>query len=79
MEEKKNISEMTKEESLRQQLELLAEASKGSAFEDLPALTSSMLSVCRALDTMSMSNDTTKIPVYIGKKQIDEIIVQKYY
>lgn len=79
MEEKKNICEMTEKEILRQQLELLAEASKGSDFEDLPLLTSSMISVYKTLNTVNLDNDNIQIPVYIGKKQIEEITVQKHY
>lgn len=41
----KKISEMTEKEILRQQLELLAEASKNAADFDLATLTNAMVSV----------------------------------
>lgn len=44
-EKKKNISEMTKEEILRQQLELLAEASVNASYEELQTLTNAMVTV----------------------------------
>nr|WP_288829083.1 hypothetical protein [uncultured Clostridium sp.] len=45
----KKISEMTKEEILRQQLELLAEASKNDTCENLLSLTNAMVEVCDRL------------------------------
>lgn len=49
MEEKKNISEMTKEEILRQQLELLAEASMQCACDEIGSLTHAMVELVKLL------------------------------
>ncbi len=46
---KKNISEMTKEEILRQQLELLAEASMQCACDEIGSLTHAMVELVKLL------------------------------
>lgn len=46
---KKEINDMTNEEILRQQLELLAEVSKIHAYEDLPKICSAMVEIYEIL------------------------------
>lgn len=54
---KKELKDMTEKEILRQQLELLAEVSKESIAEELPAITEQMINITYCL--LSSSVDST--------------------
>jgi hypothetical protein len=49
--ENKNLSQMSNEEILRQQLQLLAECSQITSHDELPALTHAMVEIYKALIT----------------------------
>lgn len=68
--QKKPISQLSNEEILRQQLELLAERSKDSDAETLTMLTDAMIKAYDRLNKKSMTdtNDTAELVFSVNKE-----------
>ena len=72
--ENKQISQMTNEEILRQQLELLAAVSKDASVEDLPQLTLAMIEVYKCLSNeaqIDFGNKSTSDATAVANKISD--------